>query len=162
MARYQSKLTLAGTKLIIAGLQLKIKQEPKKKVDLQISEKTMKQIVDVPEGKLRRQLLKMFKQSVAMYRPKHQGIIVEIRHDHVRVAEVITEAAREALLSMEWKGKRQSTDTAEHCRIADAMDTIKAYNLYPELKCGCCGKVADKRSLLAFNGICGRQACRAN
>jgi len=159
MKRYQSKLTLAGTKMIIAGLTQQIKQEPKAKVELKVSEQMLKQQVDIPEAKLRRQLLKMFKQSAKMYNASHKGIMVEIRHNHVEVANVIMSAARESLLSKEWKGIRKQSDTAELCRIADAMDTVKAYVLYPELKCKHCKKVADKRSLLAFDGICGRQSC---
>lgn len=147
---FQSNLPFGSVRLICNGLRAQLKTQPRYKK------------ADMPEAmKLQQFMLKHLSSSLkAFNKRKHQHIVLSVVADHVRVADVVTAAARHSLLDMHIKGTRSVETTRDLCWVEDRMDTMKAYVLYPELRCTVCSNTGDKRSMLLFGGRCGRQACQ--
>ncbi len=147
---FRSNLPLGAVRMVCDGLRAQLKTQPKYKA-----------IDTPPETRLQRFMLNHLMASVkAFNKRKHQGIVLSVVANHVEIANVMSAAARHALLDAHTKGTRDVEHTRNLCWVEDRMDTMKAYVLYPELRCTVCANVGDKRSMLLFSGRCGRQACR--
>jgi hypothetical protein len=147
---YQTNLSVASVRMICNGLKTQIKSQPKYK------RQEMPELI-----RLQRFMLKHLSGSLMAFNKKrHQHIVLSVVAKHVELADVITSAARQSLLELHLKGTQTFQHTKDMCWVVDRMDTMKAYVLYPELRCAKCRCVGDKRSLLLFGGYCGRHSCK--
>ena len=140
--KYQSQFSFSAVQMILKGLKSGMKA------------------VNNEDKKLQQVLFTTLSKSVSeSNKRQHKGICLEINAAHLEVANVVSNAANIHFLKMRNEGKNSSEAIKDFCWIADRMDTVKAYVMYPELKCNKCGRIGDKRSMLFHNGTCGRLSC---